>query len=262
VLSGSSFGGAVASAMIRVMLSHFGLRKTMLIKAGIDAVVLMSAFLLIKERFTPNSNAHRAFVWYDKKFLKDPMFWSISGCLFFCNFGFPVPFFYLPTYAKQKILNLSDILSALSVTMLDVSSGIGRCSTGFVADKIGVANALFVVVLLSGLLQLLVWNFVYTYPGIMAMSILYGFVGVCFWSLATPVAAHFYGTDNLATLTGLIFMFAAPGEITGPTIGGAIYAATSSWHYVIAFSGSIQILGALCLLYARFRRQPKLWVAF
>ena len=102
--------------MIRVMLSHFGLRKTMLIKAGIDAVVLSSAFLLIRERFIPDSNARRTFVWYDKKFLKDPIFWSISGCVFFCNFGFPVPFFYLPTYSKQNIPNLSDIVCTPFIT--------------------------------------------------------------------------------------------------------------------------------------------------
>jgi hypothetical protein len=66
----------------------------------------------------------------------------------------------------------------------------------------------------------------------MAMSALYGFFGVCFWSLATPVgssvpsilassslkntfpvkAAWFYGTGNLAGLSGLLFLFAAPGE--------------------------------------------------
>jgi hypothetical protein len=66
----------------------------------------------------------------------------------------------------------------------------------------------------------------------MAMSALYGFFGVCFWSLATPVGssisssqaslspkqqfisigAWFYGTENLAGLSGLLFLFAAPGE--------------------------------------------------
>lgn len=32
----------------------------------------------------------------------------------------------------------------------------------------GVTNALFLVVLISGLIQLLVWNFVHTYPGIVS----------------------------------------------------------------------------------------------
>ena len=139
-------------------------------------------------------------------------------------------------------------LSVLSITILNISSGIGRCCTGFFADRIGPTNTLFAVVLISGLVQLLVWNFANDYPGIVsaferdvdisyltlaqvATSALYGFFGVCFWSLATPVgstipsipadpslklfistAAWFYGTENLAGLSGLLFLFAAPGE--------------------------------------------------
>lgn len=62
---------------------------------------------------------------------------------------------------------------------------------------------MFFVVLMSGLAQLLIWNFVDDYPGIvgvskilhshksncaqMTMSVLYGFCCLCFWSLATPI---------------------------------------------------------------------------
>jgi hypothetical protein len=53
--------------------------------------------------------------------------------------------------------------------MLNVSSGIGRCCSGFFADRIGPTNAMFGVVLMSGLTQLLVWNFVSDYPGIVSI---------------------------------------------------------------------------------------------
>jgi len=121
---------------------------------------------------------------------------------------------------------------------------------------------MFFVVLMSGLAQLLVWNFVSDYAGIMAMSALYGFFGVCFWSLATPVAAWFYGTENLAGLSGLLFLFAAPGELLGPPITGAIYDTTKSWHCVIAFSGTVQVVGAITLLYARFKREPSVFKVY
>jgi len=39
------------------------------------------------------------------------------------------------------------------------------------------------------------------------------------------------------------------GEIVGPPITGAIYSATNSWHCVIAFSGTVQVVGAITLLY-------------
>jgi hypothetical protein len=107
-------GAAGTSAIIRVMLSNFGLRKTMLIKAGIDAVVLGTAYLLIKERRKPSTTI----IWYDKKFLTDPTFWSIILCLCMANFGYPAPFFYLPTFAKQKIPNLSELVSIPSYGVL------------------------------------------------------------------------------------------------------------------------------------------------
>ena len=79
----------------------------MLIKAGIDAVVLGAAYLLIKERRQPTTTI----IWYDKKFLTDPTFWSITLCLFLSNLGYPAPFFYLPIFAKEKIPNLTELVS-------------------------------------------------------------------------------------------------------------------------------------------------------
>lgn len=102
-----NLGAAVTSVIIRAMLSRFGLRKTMLIKTGVDAIALGAAYLLIKERRKPSTTI----ILYDKKFLMDPIFWSITMCMCLSNFGFPVPFFYLPTFAKQKIPNLTEMVS-------------------------------------------------------------------------------------------------------------------------------------------------------
>lgn len=102
-----SLGAAATSTILRVMLSHFSLRKTMLIKTGVDAAVLGLSYLLIKERRKPSTTI----IWYDKKYLADPTFWSITLCVCLANFGYPAPFFYLPTFAKQKIPNLTELVS-------------------------------------------------------------------------------------------------------------------------------------------------------
>ena len=135
------------------------------------------------------------------------------------------------------------------MTVISIFSGIGRCLSGFIADRIGVTNALFLVALISGLIQLLVWNFVHTYPGIVSCPRPH----VCFvpdhpgtdgvicivrlfrfdilvagdprrfvsfdlnlYDLLNDEseAAWFYGTDNLASLSGLLFLCAAPGKYT------------------------------------------------
>jgi hypothetical protein len=130
----------------------------------------------------------------------------------------------------------------------------------------------------------------------MAFSTLYGFVASCYCSLATPVGldpslvstsqeitisfsckvlwneqSGFFNRIDIyvysprcVMLILLIlwfkFVYLETGELAGPPISGAIYAATSSWHYVIAFSGTIQIVGSLCLLYGRSKMNIRSWL--
>ena len=46
------------------------------------------------------------------------------------------------------------------------------------------------------------------------------------------------------------------GELVGPPITGAIYGATNNWHCVIAFSGTVQVVGAITLLYGTLTSLP------
>ncbi|KAH7338230.1 major facilitator superfamily domain-containing protein [Rhizoctonia solani] len=105
-----------------------------------------------------------------------------------------------------------------------------------------------------------IWNVAAeSYPGIMA-SLLFGLTGPCFISLVTPVAVTLYGIHNLATLTGLLNMSYLPGSISGPPLGGVILANSGrNWHALAAYSGLIQLLGVLCMLYARFKREKRLF---
>ena len=50
--------------------------------------------------------------------------------------------------------------------MLNFSAATGRTLVGFVADRVGPVNALWSVIMLSGLTQMLVWSFVGNYAGI------------------------------------------------------------------------------------------------
>jgi hypothetical protein len=83
----------------------------------------------------------------------------------------------------------------------------------------------------------------------MGFAVTYGFFSGCFLSLTSPVAARLYGAGRLAGLSGLLFMFIAPGQLVGATISSAIYNSTKSWHIVTAYSGGVQVVGAICLLY-------------
>lgn len=127
------------------------------------------------------------------------------------------------------------------------------------------------------------------------IRIIFGLTGPCYVSLTTPVAATLYGTHNLATLTGLLSLASLPGKfpsegrklrqlkheagaLSGPPIGGLILGRTGrNWHAVAGYSGMVQLVGMLCVLYgecmrtghlvetkvilvtARFKREPRIF---
>ncbi|KAL7278707.1 hypothetical protein ACG7TL_007709 [Trametes sanguinea] len=267
VVAGSSLGGAVSSLIFREMLTALGLKKSFAIYTALDGSLLLAAWFMISERRKPSER--KQIIWVDRSFFSDPVFWSLGICFFFTVFGYLSPIFFLPTFAKQKLPHLSELLAALPVTMLNFSAAAGRTLIGFLADRIGPVNALWSVIMLSGLTQLLVWTFVSNYAGIMAFAIMYGFVCGCFLSLSPAVAAQLWGSGRLAGLSGLMLLFNLPenrrgaGNSAGAPIGGAILNGSGgNWTAVSCYSGGLQILGAICLLYARLKRQPKVLAVY
>ncbi|KAI0077024.1 MFS general substrate transporter [Panus rudis PR-1116 ss-1] len=261
IVAGSSLGGAIGSLILRTMLSALGLRKSMAIYACIDAALLAVAFLLVEERRKPGPPPK--IVWFDKSFLVDPVFWSLGACLMFTVFGYLGPIFFLPTFTRAKVPGISPLLSALPVTILNVSAGIGRTIVGLTADRVGPVNALFFVCVMAGLSQLLVWTFVTNYAGIIGFAIYYGFFCGCTISLSPAVGARIWGSDRLAGLSGLLLMFNIPGNGAGAPVSGALLRATNNnWPLVGVLNGGCQVIGALCLLYARFKHEPRVLAIF
>ncbi|KAF8598865.1 MFS general substrate transporter, partial [Ceratobasidium sp. AG-I] len=264
VIAGSSLGGAVASLVIQPMLTRIGFHKTLLIYSFVQGAAMLAGFLLIKARF-PKSQieaSNEKIRWVDKQYFKDPVFWSFWTALLFAVYGFMIPFVFISVYTRDKFPHISSQLSNLPIPIMNFASAIGRTVVGLTADRIGFVNAFIIVIFLSAPRQAVVWNVAAeSYAGIMVFSILFGLSGPCFISLITPVAVTLYGTHNLATLAGLLNLANMPGNLSGPPIAGVILDASGrNWHALAAYSGLAQLIGALCMLYARLKREPKLFV--
>ncbi|KAH9924237.1 MFS general substrate transporter [Amylocystis lapponica] len=258
----SILGGAAATLMLYGMLYNLGVRKTFAIYSALDAVLLAAAYFMIEERRRPGFK-RPPIVWIDRDLLKDGVFWSLAFCFLFTTFGYLSPIFYLPTFTGVKFPHDSELLTVLPLTALNLAAACGRTTVGLVADRIGPVNALLIAVYMSGLTQIVIWNVISTYAGIIVFAILYGFFCGCFISLSPAVAARIYGPMQLAGLSGMLLFFNLPGNAAGAPIGGAILNATGgNWHAVASYSGAMQIVGASVLLYARFKREPKVMTAF
>ncbi|KAG8974310.1 hypothetical protein FRC05_007616 [Tulasnella sp. 425] len=237
-------GGGVTSIIVRALLTRLGLRKTLLVYAGINAVLLPAAFFLLKSR---GPARHIVKIqWVDRNAFGDLVFWSLALCMLFTDFGYLPPVVFLTTYTNDKIPNISAQRSVAPTAVMNFSSAIGRTVVGLTADRIGVTNAFIGSIFLSAIAQLVVWNLAESYAAIMASLKL----TLRLQSLLAPVTAQLFGTSKLATLTGLFMMFNLPGHLAGPPLAGAILSATNrNWHAAVSYAGAVQVVGVCAFLY-------------
>lgn len=261
VITGASFGGGIPSLVVQEMLNRIGFRKTLLIYSFVQGVTLFVGVSLIKARPPRSQETPLKIQWIDKHYLTDLVFWSCWVALFFTFFGYMPPFIFISVYTGEKIPEISSRLANLPIPIMNFASAIGRITIGLAADRIGFINAFILVMSISAFSQLVLWNVATeSYAGIMVFSVIFGLTGPCSLSLVTPIAATLFGTHNLATLTGLLNLSNVPGLLSGPPIGGVILDNSGrNWHALATYSGSIQLLGVICVLYARFKRQPRLF---
>lgn len=263
VVAGASFGGAVPSLVVQEMLDRIGFRKTLLIYSFVQCITMLIGFSLIKTRSSSVNSpaALQKIQWIDKKYLTDPMFWSCWMALFFTFFAHMPALTFISVYTSEKIPHITSRLANLPIPIISFASVVGRTTVGLIGDRIGFINVFILVISISAFSQLVLWNVAAeSYAGIMVFSIIFGLTGPCALSLVTPIAATIYGTYNLATLTGLFTLSNVPGLFGGPPIGGVILDSSGhNWHALAGYSGGVQLLGVLCILYARFKRQPMLF---
>ena len=98
----------MSSLVFGAMLDSLGLKKSFAIYTAIDGVLLLAAYFMVSERRKPSQR--KQIVWFDKSFFTDPVFWSLGGCFLFTVFGYLSPVFFLPTFAQEKLPNLSPLV--------------------------------------------------------------------------------------------------------------------------------------------------------
>ncbi|KAJ3032503.1 hypothetical protein HDV00_007441 [Rhizophlyctis rosea] len=140
-------------------------------------------------------------------------------------------------------------------------NALGRILCGQVADKVGRINTEALVVFLSGLSCLAVWIVAKSEAVLWGFVVLYGLTGGAFWALTAVVTAEVVGLKDLPNALSLVMLTTAPPLILSGPITSAIYEHTGESTYVpsIAFAGCALCVGALCLLGAKWEKNPKWW---
>jgi len=174
------------------------------------------------------------------------------------TFGFLLPFYYLPLYARE-VADLSPQDGAILVAIVNACSAIGRVVLGFVADHVGRMNSLCLCVF-GGALSVLLWPLCTTYPTLVVFAACYGFFGGGFVSLMPVILADFWGTERLAGTIGLFLTSNVLGYFFGVTLGAKIYEESgNSFTFAALYSGGMMMVAFFGYLVVKFIRQPPLW---
>ncbi|KIY46612.1 MFS general substrate transporter, partial [Fistulina hepatica ATCC 64428] len=251
-VSGAGIGGACYSLVLRPLLTRLGYRKTLLVYACINAVLSLIAYCLLRVRFPPGEKAAK------KRWLPrhvDLVFASLAGGMLFSQFGYLSPFYYMTSYTEAKVpsLNEESLVPTIPLVIVNLCAGIGRIGCGMIADACGPINMFMLGLIFGGILQLVFWTFATSFGSIIAFDALFGVLGTSFIGLLPAVCARVFGTEGLATITGLLVLFSGPGQLAGPPIAGVIYAASGdNWQMLSIFSGAMMLAGGLCVLYGKF----------
>lgn len=169
--------------------------------------------------------------------------------LFGCTAGLMV--IGLATDIGIKLAGLTAAAAANAVVMVAIFNAAGRIVWGTLSDKLGRINSLLAMYILAAIAMFSLATVTITYATFLGLCSLVGFCFGGFLALFPSITADYYGTKNVGTNYGLIFLAYGSAAILGPKVGTSV-----------DFTQAFLIAAVLCAIAAGLtflvRKPPKL----
>ncbi|KAI8999890.1 major facilitator superfamily domain-containing protein [Hyaloraphidium curvatum] len=255
-VSGVGMGGFALGPGTQAMLDRFGFRWALRITALVAAIVYVFVAIAMRPRFPRLRGAPLL----DFSKLRQRRFWLAFGALLAIQFGFFTITIYTPLYSVY--IGLTANQGANLVGFLNLFSFFGRIFQGFTSDLMGAANTFVICVFVGALCDLVFWPFSFTFASQMGLMFLYGFVAGGYASTLPLTLVKAFGTAQIGTTLGMVYVAFVPGGLVGPVIGGAIIDSQTTtlpdgtvsinWIPVQMYGGFTLLLGAVITCLLRF----------
>jgi len=237
VSAGIGVAPMTMSPLAAWLISHHDWRTSMQIIAGLVAVLMIPAALLVRRPPGLESNAPAAIEIEPQAGMSlrlaigSPQFIILLATNFFCCATHSGPIFHTVSYAITCGI---PTIAAVSIYSLEGLAGLGgRVAFGLMGDRFGAKR-----VLVSGLLLqafgALAYVFVRQLDEFYAAAALFGFVYGGVMPLYAVLARENFPLRMMGTVIGGTAMAGSLGMATGPVAGGLIYDtfASYTWLYV------------------------------
>ena len=191
--------------------------------------------------------------WIDSTAFRELPFIFFSISWFFSFWGAYFAFFYMGTFARDRI----GVAEPIYLLMILNGVGVpGRIIPNIIADRwVGCVNSIVVVTLGTSLL-VYCWAAVSSEGGLFAFAVMYGILAAALQSLY-PAGATMMTSDpgKAGTRMGMMMSFVSFANLTGPSICGALINAQGG-DYLGAqmFAASSILLGGVMAIAARIAK--------
>eukprot|EP01039_Chlorochromonas_danica_P004182 gene4182-4595_t len=236
-VAGSGVGQFVMSQITRILIADIGWRGTLRVLALINFVGLTLCSLVIR-RFLPCVESISSESWIE--FFYDWRFCFLYVAIFFNTLGLYMPYTYIPLYAERYGVSSSD--GVLILSLVGLSSALGRIALGVSADWLGKLNMLKLCMLASAIATLC-WMACKDFASILVYGLIFGFFAGGSVSLIPTVNAELFGIEKLSSIVGTMMTATAVGALLSAPIGGFLYDGTESYFASIALDGTFLFLG-------------------
>ena len=266
-LTAAGFGAGAALTVIPIanMIRNSGYQSAFFTFALIQgiAIFILSMFL-VRPRHdaalklsTRNVQSKRDYT--PKEMLKTPVFWLLyaifvavaaGGLMATAQIG-PIAKDY--GMAKEQFLVFGTMMPLLTLTLSidNLANGLTRPLCGFISDKIGRENTMFLVFFGEGLALLGLMNFGHTPLGFLIFApMIFLFWGEIF-SIFPAVCADTFGAKNAAANAGTLYTAKGTASLLVPL--ASVLSKGGKWAAVFYFSAAICVIAAIA---ARFLLKP------
>ncbi|KAF6219007.1 hypothetical protein HO133_005551 [Letharia lupina] len=197
VCAGGGLGGTVISLSMNAIIQRVGPAWTFRILGLLTLATGLPAAWLIKERCPI-----RSATFIEWKLFRDFKFVTIFLVGVVATFPLLVPPFFIPLYSAS--LGLSSSTGAALVAGFNISSGVGRLSSGLAADALGPLNTLFIGLFLTTVSMFVIWPVSDSLGPLVVFVIINGAANGAFFATMPTVVGTVFGSQRVSVAMGMV----------------------------------------------------------
>jgi MFS family permease len=258
-MMGSSCGGLIIPLTLRTTFPKFGYEWSLRILGFMFLFCFVVGNVLIKARIPPTAAAKK------KAIISLSIYGDLRLSLFTLSvFGFEVVLFgalgILPTYATLST-NFPPETSFYLISVLNGVSCLGRLLPGYVADKIGRFNTLFIMIIFTLVFMLALWLPLGTtsLAALYCFAALFGF-GTGSWMALTPACVgQLCRAEEFGRYYGSMYFIASLATLVCIPISGELVESVGP-RSLVAFFCAILGLSLVSFVFSRWACLGRRWV--